>query len=33
MRIFSHQTEVEKDQTSVKNIPIYAPDYREGLTV
>ncbi|EOF61604.1 HAD ATPase, P-type, family IC [Enterococcus hirae EnGen0127] len=33
MRIFSHQTEVEKDQTSVKNITRYAPDYREGLTV
>ncbi|EMF0425671.1 cation-translocating P-type ATPase [Enterococcus hirae] len=32
MRIFSHQTEVEKDQTSVKNITRYAPDYREGLT-
>lgn len=32
MRIFSHQTEVEKDQTSVKNIIRYAPDYREGLT-
>lgn len=32
MRIFSHQTEVGKDQTSVKNITRYAPDYREGLT-
>ncbi|AND72918.1 MULTISPECIES: cation-translocating P-type ATPase [Enterococcus] len=32
MRIFSHQTEVEKDQTSVKNITRYAPDYRKGLT-
>lgn len=32
MRIFSHQTEVEKNQTSVKNITRYAPDYREGLT-
>ncbi|EOX2711251.1 cation-translocating P-type ATPase [Enterococcus hirae] len=32
MRIFSHQTEVEKDQTSVKNITRYSPDYREGLT-
>lgn len=32
MRIFSHQTEVEKDQTSVKNFTRYAPDYREGLT-
>ncbi|ROZ10143.1 HAD family hydrolase [Enterococcus hirae] len=32
MRIFSHQMEVEKDQTSVKNITRYAPDYREGLT-
>ncbi|MET1140538.1 cation-translocating P-type ATPase [Enterococcus hirae] len=32
MRIFSHQTEVEKVQTSVKNITRYAPDYREGLT-
>ncbi|EOS8032449.1 cation-translocating P-type ATPase [Enterococcus hirae] len=30
--MFSHQTEVEKDQTSVKNITRYAPDYREGLT-